>query len=503
MRITERYLYNSFRANLAQSNRRLLEIQDQIGTGRKVNRPSDDPVGMTRILGFRNDLAQKEAFERNVGQGTAWLNTTDTVLDDMNQVLNRAKELAIAQANATMSPGDRLMVASEVQALFDQVVQLANTSVGGRYLFGGFKSAQPPFSTQGEYRGDRGRTVLEIDSGVDAVLNIKGSDFLVTDLDPILDGATPLADLNGGAGVSLGSVRITDRAGNQAVIDLSGLTTVQEVMDALNAAPGITVTTSLNAGGAGLLLIDNNGLPIQDLVVEEVGGGKTAADLGIAFGRPGAIEGTDLNPALSAATRVSSLRGGQGLSLGSIEILNGSSQVTVDLSAAQTVGEIMDAINLAGANVSAGFNSIRTALVVSSTDPMSTAVLQEIGQGTTAADLGLAGGNDILGSLNRLKEALTRNDPNAVGGALLEQLDAGVERLLALRGEVGVGQRLLENTETRLLKLKTDLSVFLSQVEDANVVDAYTQFTLEQAAFEGVLMSTARAIQPSLLNFLR
>ncbi|MBI2875572.1 MAG: flagellar hook-associated protein FlgL [Candidatus Tectomicrobia bacterium] len=502
VRVTEKMFHNSFIGNLTRSNRQLLETQERAGTGKRINRPSDDPVGMARVLNFRASLDKINEFNQNIVRGDSLLALTESSLESVGNLLDRTKQIALAQANATLSGADRMAAAEEVETLFDQLIQIGNATLNGRYIFGGFKSGVPPFSAQGSYQGDGGSAAVQVDAGIEVPLNIRGSDFLATDLDPAVEGATLLTDLNGGGGVAAGSFQMTDRAGNVAIIDLTGLTMVQEVLDAINAAPGINVTASLNPEGTGLLLSDDTPAPTQDLKVEEVGGGRSALDLGILANRPGEISGTDLNPAVSRSTSISALRGGAGFSLGSIEVVNGTQGATLDLSGAQTIGEVLDLLDQAGLNLSAGLNPARTALVVTSTDLTTTAVVKEVNTGTTAADLGLGGGNDILGTLGRLTEALRRNDREAIGN-LLDQIEDGLDRTLALRTRVGVRQNQLQETNQRLEGLEMDLTTFLSGVEDADVIEVYSRLSLQKNALEGLVAATSQVTRTSLLDFLR
>jgi flagellar hook-associated protein 2 len=99
-------------------------------------------------------------------------------------------------------------------------------------------------------------------------------------VDQDVSGATLLSMLNNGAGVTLGSIRITDRSGTSAVIDLTGNTTVQDVLDDISGAAGVNVTATLNEDGTGFLIQDNTGLTTGGLVVAEEGG-TTGASLGI------------------------------------------------------------------------------------------------------------------------------------------------------------------------------------------------------------------------------
>lgn len=130
----------------------------------------------------------------------------------------------------------------------------------------------------------------------DGTLTLKAGNGTV---DQDITGATLLSMLNNGAGVTLGSIRITDRSGTSAVIDLTGNTTVQDVLDDISGAAGVNVTATLNADGTGFMIRDNTGLTTGGLVVAEEGG-TTGASLGIlGSSTEGEVEGSDLDPLYS------------------------------------------------------------------------------------------------------------------------------------------------------------------------------------------------------------
>lgn len=109
-------------------------------------------------------------------------------------------------------------------------------------------------------------------------------------------GSSSLSAMNNGAGVVLGSIKITDRTGSFAVVDLSGATTIQDVLDEISSAAGVKVTAELNDDGTGIVLTDDTGLTTGTLAVEE-SGGTTAASLKIlGSATDGTLEGTDLDP---------------------------------------------------------------------------------------------------------------------------------------------------------------------------------------------------------------
>ncbi len=128
-----------------------------------------------------------------------------------------------------------------------------------------------------------------------------------------VDRSVSLDQLNGGRGVAAGSIRITDRSGASAIVDLSAASTVDEVLKAINDASGIEVSATTD--GDAIRLVDKSGESISNLRVEDVGGGQTAADLGLRGidTSSSAATGADIYQ-LSEGTKLNTLRDGRGLS---------------------------------------------------------------------------------------------------------------------------------------------------------------------------------------------
>jgi flagellin-like hook-associated protein FlgL len=190
------------------------------------------------------------------------------------------------------------------------------------------------------------------------------------------------------------------------------------------------------------------------------------------------------------------------VSLSTLHIANGATEADVDLSAALTVGDVLTAVNSAGANVIAGMNSNGTALEVRSNDPSTVAIVTDEDGGSSAAQLGMQGGHDILKTLQLLQEALAQDDPSATG-KLMAHVEAGLEQLLALRGEVGVRLRRLELIDDTQADQRLTMTAALSQIEDTDPVEAALHLSQQSTAFEAALASTARLLLPTLLDFLR
>jgi len=230
-------------------------------------------------------------------------------------------------------------------------------------------------------------------------------------------------------------------------------------------------------------------------------GGTTAAELGILKISDGTITGNDLNPNITATTLISDLNGGAGFTLGQIDLVNGALNNTLDLSGAVTVGDVLTAIDGAGVNVTTTINSQGNALQVVSNDVTTTAVISEVAGGNTASFLGIGGGN-VFTALDTLREALQRNDTNAIS-ASFANLNEALDTVLQARAEYGALVRTLDTLEVGHDANEVSETAQLSAVEDSDFVKDASDVAALQLALEASLNTTARILQPTLLDFLR
>jgi len=147
-------LNRNFMTNLQSNLKRMEKYQNQLSTGRSFNRPSEDPIAAVRSLQVRNDLNRTEQYLKNVKDSITWLEQSENSLNEINEVIKRAYQLAVDAANGVKTEDDRQIVSHEIQQLQEQLVQAANASFNGRFLFGGYNTASKPFvlgGTPGDY----------------------------------------------------------------------------------------------------------------------------------------------------------------------------------------------------------------------------------------------------------------------------------------------------------------------------------------------------------------
>jgi flagellar hook-associated protein 3 FlgL len=144
MRVTQSMLTQNMLRNLSQSYSRLGKIQDQLSTGKKITRPSDDPVVAIKGMEYRTNLTEVEQFKRNFSEAHNWIETSDSALDEATQVLHRIRELVVQASNDTYETSQRQHIAKEISELRDHLVSIANTQVAGKYIFNGSDTLNPP-----------------------------------------------------------------------------------------------------------------------------------------------------------------------------------------------------------------------------------------------------------------------------------------------------------------------------------------------------------------------
>lgn len=226
-----------------------------------------------------------------------------------------------------------------------------------------------------------------------------------------LHEGTKLSALNGGVGVritdsttELDNLSFTLRDGTTTFgVDLSGAVTLGDVVDAINDDEDNEgqLTAAISADGRRLELTDNTGSTAANLIVTNGVLGSAAEDLGItADEATDTVTGRRLDSGLRDSL-LTSLNGGQGFTLGSIEITNrAGGHGTVDLSSAETVGDVVELINAAGIDVAAAINASRSGVLITDTSGGSgNLIIADVGAETSATDLGIAT-DDAIDSVN-------------------------------------------------------------------------------------------------------
>ena len=201
MRVTNQMLVRTALRDLQSSMQALGIYQEQLSSGKRLHRPSDDPFAVERALSFRSELQALEVCKENIDLSRDWLNAGDITLEKMIDVLTRARSAGVRGADDSVGAAARQALANEVAQLLGSALQAANTSSQGRYLFAGYKINRVPFTgidassnptndaaqiASVVYNGDNGIIVREVEPGVNLEINLTGNEPW---LNPTQDGS--------------------------------------------------------------------------------------------------------------------------------------------------------------------------------------------------------------------------------------------------------------------------------------------------------------------------
>ena len=146
MRISTQSLYQGIEQRIFRITSELKAAEEKVATGKNINRPSDNPVGLVDALGLRNGLARLEQYQRNMEMAKTWLDLTGTACEQAGDIAQQAQEIAQNLQDGTQTPEMRSALANQVDLLLDQAVSLGNTQLSGRYIFAGYRVQTQPFT---------------------------------------------------------------------------------------------------------------------------------------------------------------------------------------------------------------------------------------------------------------------------------------------------------------------------------------------------------------------
>ena len=203
-RITECMLGRRLLSDLRASTERIATAQRQIASGRRIEKPSDDPLAAHNALRLRSELGGIQQDQRTISDTKGWIDTTDSALATMTEVVHRARELALQGANGAIGQTERNKLADEVDQLIETAKSAGNSSFGGRYVFAGNDTADPPYTPGAvdAYDGNTRPIARQIGPGVSVQINIPGVNILgrgdATDTKLLSTLRTLSADLRSG-----------------------------------------------------------------------------------------------------------------------------------------------------------------------------------------------------------------------------------------------------------------------------------------------------------------
>ncbi|HVS10756.1 MAG TPA: flagellar hook-associated protein FlgL [Planctomycetota bacterium] len=461
-------------ANLA----RMVRAQEQVGSGKRINRPSDDPVGASQVLSLRRQISGDERYRSAVQSGRTSLDASSGALQDAAGLVSEARALLLQGMNGTQSAEDRRVIAGEIRLIRGQLLDIANSRLGDRYLFAGTATGVAPFASSKAggrlsvvYTGNGDSQELLVGLGVSVPVNLPGKAIFAAEQ----RSGTQYAGLTGAA---------PGKSADQG----TGRDYLLVRHDATNAPPALAA--------AGVGLVQGGALDTilgAHVVSVDAAAGTVQLDGGVAVaippaGDPAALDVTLTSDGGSVLHLDFSAWNGSGLSAtvdgaGSISI-DGASWTTLDFAADDL--ELIDSVTGSVTHVDTrGIHRAGSELVTYGGSVNLFDALEGM-----ADDLENLDGLDAAGLSARLDTWLV-------------ELDRNQQNVLVATGTLGARSARLTSLEQRIQDASLQLSSVLSSVEDADISQVVLELTRSEQNLQLAQASSLRLLQNTLLNFLR
>ncbi len=436
MRVTNQMVSNTVVFNMQRSLQRFMQLQTEMSSGRRINKPSDDPLGTLRDLSYRGELSKIEQYRANINGAMNWTMNYDGLLADVTDKLSRAKELATTMADEFPDANAREGVAEEIRGIFNGLMTSANSELEGKYVFSGYKTQNEALvatSSGVVFDGNSGLSEIAIGTASTEIMNLLGNEVFLSptqvlgedsDVNVGLDTdtlSTLVADFNNGRGIDqgVGQFTITDRnLGITATVDVTAAANIGDVLTAINNALAATVP-AMNGSIQAVIGRENNNIMFETtrngLISDQTSLGKLNLGGGVDI-KPGIVHVTDgaglnVEVDLSSASTIGEVRtlfNNQMAAAGHPQItmsINGAGTgLQIDDAAGPRVPPVMiqdmDEAETTAADLGIiGEMAGVASLVGEDLDPLVSFKVEEVGAGTTASDLGILAefSNDYVG----------------------------------------------------------------------------------------------------------
>jgi len=192
MRITQGMLSSQVLYDIENNLQQLSRLETEASTGKRINQPSDDPIGVQNVMTYQMEMNFDKEYQQNATNAQSQLNFVSSVMTEAQNIMSRARDLAVEGANSTETSSDMQALASEVGQLYDQMVTIGNSQYNGLYIFNGANTGAAPYPLQaanlspGQVSGsldpaqvatNSGQVLMDLGNGVTIPITVSGNQF--------------------------------------------------------------------------------------------------------------------------------------------------------------------------------------------------------------------------------------------------------------------------------------------------------------------------------------
>ncbi len=473
MRVTNQQQIDLIMEYYQRIQTNLSRVQEALASGKKVNRPSDEPIAYEQIMKFRTVLNNIAKRSLSVHEAISRLNLSESVIGSAETIALRGREIALQERNATSSATTRQAVAKEVHQLLLSLVDTANTKINERYLFSGFETQTAAF-------------------GLSTLVSSSGRSPSISAND----------DNTGTTSSTVGIQTASSLTGNEYKITFSNSTT----FDVKNLTTGATTLSSqtytsganIDFDGLRVVLTDNPSGPLGDDEFQITAHNPSDATITASISTASVLQPNvyEIRFTSTSAFDIVNLTDNQVLSTGNA-YTSAANIVFAGITAVITDGTVTpQAGDLFRVRPNYSYQGDTGSIAVEYEDGKTIASNVVGSQVFSGPDV------DVFATLQDLEQALLTNTPSDLA-TVITSFTTGLDQLTDARADIGSKVNRLDRLAEGLDLLAVTTQGERSAIEDTDFAQAATQLTTLELSLEASLLVLSRQFNISLLNYLR
>lgn len=180
-RVSENSQTAALKFAINRTKEKMENLQMKGTTLKSISKPSDNPLSNVEALSLTSTTNDNNQYAKNADFALLNLNVTEKSIEELTDIVSKAKEIAIAQASDFFNADVRKNVSNEIQQLYNQALAIANKKVGIKHIFSGYNTLTVPFDNKGSYQGDSGHITLEVSRDFYVPINLTGDEVFYSD----------------------------------------------------------------------------------------------------------------------------------------------------------------------------------------------------------------------------------------------------------------------------------------------------------------------------------
>lgn len=515
MRITNKMLANNFLADMRLNLENLQTLQQQSTSGKEIRKPSDNPFKAVRAMQMHTDIATNKQYNENIKDTRNWLDETDTALGQLGNQMTRVRELLVSAGNAAYGSSERQKIKDEINQIVDTMSQILNSSFDGKYIFAGTRGTTKPTTIINRWETT---SLVDKDGNIvkDSVAKLEGNYEGEINVDYVIkvEGEKVKVSTNKGATFDkevkkdsegkydLGSgLKITIADGNLGKEFKFSCTSAQNSELAYNDKYGEE--------------LDLNKLPIEDL---ENWNGKfkiNGQEIEVKELKIDTTNDENSSKPEELAEQINMQIKDKDIKA-SIYYVEGKPYIEIKSQKGEKI-EITNSVDKDNKEI-----QLPKALEITKSnkkqlDIMGERLITEVSQGVTieynvtAAEIiqftdETGEKRDLRDILKKIVDHLDSGDPAKVKEICngdIEAIDKASNNILKLRSQVGAKQNRMKAAEEKNTQENFDMTEILSKTEDIDLTEKTMQYATMLSVYMASLQTSARVLQPTLMDYVR